>query len=262
MTMTYDTWHYELVGDTTICGYTYSILYTDGISNMVYVRTDGSVSFYRKGVNCLDKEYKLYDFSLFPGDSIYVGLEGYGSLDTNLFVVYGGYNVTYQGVNRLVLQMEYQHPGSLGYIETMLWVEGIGSLVDPFYSLRCLHPGCEQIFELLCAESNGFQTYNNPNWSTCDTSWTVGLVEYKNFPIRAYPNPTSGSLIVEKATKAFESNAQVVLCDLRGKKLLEQNIENSGNTLVLNVGHLSNGVYILRVVQETKVILTERIVII
>ena len=76
-----------------------------------------------------------------------------------------------------------------------------------------------------------------------------------------YPNPASHSITIENLYQPFDANSEVVLYDLLGNKLLQKHFGEAGNTYQLHVGYLNAGVYILQVVNENDVFITERVII-
>jgi hypothetical protein len=78
--------------------------------------------------------------------------------------------------------------------------------------------------------------------------------------LNIYPNPTNGKLYID-----IESNQSkildVVLMDLNGKKLMEQNW-NTGNesSLVLDLEGLQEAIYLVQIKSDTGII-TRRIIV-
>lgn len=61
--------------------------------------------------------------------------------------------------------------------------------------------------------------------------------------VKAYPNPTSGTLFLEESKSGQFSNAQISMFDLSGRVVFSQ----KGYARQLELGHLKTGTYILRV---------------
>ena len=97
----------------------------------------------------------------------------------------------------------------------------------------------------------------------CWSSPIAGIEENTslNPPFKIYPNPASNTITIENLRKEFDQDTKIILYDLLGNKLLEETTGRVGNTQTLNIGHLSSGVYILQVVKDHAVQVTERIVI-
>ena len=86
---------------------------------------------------------------------------------------------------------------------------------------------------------------NNPN---------VGVVETDNYPSlpRIYPNPANDKLFIE-----CESFVTVKIYDMLGKEIL---IQNANGKTEINISHLPNGIYSVRVFSEDKIIGNGKIV--
>jgi len=62
--------------------------------------------------------------------------------------------------------------------------------------------------------------------------------------MKVYPNPTTGSFFVE--FEDVNSNTQLQIYDIYGKLIMQYSI--SDRLTELNIGHLANGVYMLRMI--------------
>lgn len=76
----------------------------------------------------------------------------------------------------------------------------------------------------------------------------------KNANVRVFPNPTKGIITVsfERTPKHIE------VIDMQGSRLFE--IHNLQQAAKLNIGNLQNGIYLLRLVFESNIPITKRIV--
>jgi hypothetical protein len=153
-----------------MCGITYSkvlVPHQHGEPSIAFVRTDTAQVYLRTSPVCSDPEWLLYDFDLLPGDTMNGAHWGGPQLDSTLFVVTHVDSVTHGDVTRKRLTVSYdrQYDGTLNAV--MYWIAGIGSTLDPFYPLKCLHDGCESTYELTCVDSVGGVIYPGHSPDSC-----------------------------------------------------------------------------------------------
>lgn len=154
----------------------------------VYVRSDYQKAWYRYDEDCKKKEYLIYDYTLNIGDKVWLGWEDANmERDTAQFVVRDISIIEYLGVSRKQITLDYAGNDGL-YSGKLTWVNGIGCIEHPFYSFAKMSDHEMRDNELLCLHLNNEQIYQNPNYNTCDTSYTsVSLIESAAFHIS--PNP-------------------------------------------------------------------------
>jgi hypothetical protein len=75
--------------------------------------------------------------------------------------------------------------------------------------------------------------------------------------ITLYPNPTQGQLTIKVANMPFDSKGEIILSDITGRLILEQNALKE--TTLIDISSQSTGLYVLRIrigdkVSEWKVI--------
>lgn len=75
--------------------------------------------------------------------------------------------------------------------------------------------------------------------------------------IKVYPNPNSGSFVFSLST--FPENMEIALFDILGKKIYEQKITQKETEI--KVQNLSEGIYILKVMEHHKITGTHKIII-
>ena len=95
-------------------------------------------------------------------------------------------------------------------------------------------------------------TISNPN-STDQFNLKQGFI--------VFPNPSNDAISIKNILKDFDENTIVVLYDLLGNEMHSKVLGRVGNTYKLDVRHLKAGVYILQVVNEHNVLITERVII-
>lgn len=158
---------------TSFCGHTWSVHNwpTFGDPGVAYVRNEGQRTLLRRTTDCEDKEYLLYDFSMDVGDSVYAPLNmDLLPVDTTIFVLQDIDTVVYSGgLPRRRFSLLYDRCNDGQVWSPDQWIEGIGSLMHPFYPVECVCDFCEQTLTLLCYDSAGVQLYQDATYGTCDT---------------------------------------------------------------------------------------------
>jgi len=169
--------------DTFVCGHTWNVAQQyftaeNGQNTnpwtIGYYREEGARVYFRQSLNCADREYLMYDFSLEPGDSVWVGIPGLSALsDTMLMRVVSIYYTCVLGKEQKTLVVSGILPvGSLFEIDlTLHWIEGVGAAgfvyQHPFYSGACFEDNiCEIWFQVSCLETTSGTIYGYPG-SSC-----------------------------------------------------------------------------------------------
>lgn len=89
-----------------------------------------------------------------------------------------------------------------------------------------------------------------------DTSLPVDTFDQTQFAI--YPNPANSEIIIQKSSKNYPT--EVALFDMEGKMLLKQKTENK-KTNIIQMDHLSKGVYITTVKNDQGQLLTYKLIV-
>lgn len=182
-------------GEVQACGQTWSLAQTystlpggqnSAVSTIGYYRQEDQRVYFRQSLNCADREYLMYDFSLETGDSAWVGIPGlYLNADTVLMHVFNTSTFCRQGIERKSLTLIGYVPnpfGSFPPIEIILqWLEGVGDVgifsQHPFYSGVCfLDSNCEESYQIQCMETLQGTIYGNPG-SLCSNSFRLIYVD-------------------------------------------------------------------------------------
>ncbi|RLD67312.1 MAG: hypothetical protein DRI84_02790 [Bacteroidetes bacterium] len=263
----YDVWtkKYQYDYDTTFCGHTYSKITISPYMSSAYFRSDSLRTYFRYGSNCLDKEYLIYDFSLNVGDKVYPGYEVNlpGFSDTLLFRLESVDTLIYMGVDRIRFKMRYyiNYPYDTSYYRIMYWLKGIGSLMHPFYSLKCMQDGCESHYDLLCYDSLGVQLYQDMVYNTCDTT-TIGIdVPQNKVGFRVYPNPIVDYFNVFVENQANYSEIELIIYDIQVREVKRICLNNLKNRNIVDVHGLKSGVYFVSLFLSGKLLGTKKIVV-
>lgn len=196
--------------------------------------------------------FVLYDFNLNLNDSIALKttVAGLSTCDTISY----WYKVTYiDTINMLGtrkrLKLEVINPNQLPTpfqnTSIIYWYDGLGSNLSPIYNEFLLTDGGLDFsyYQSLCAIDT--------NETRILDLGCVYLSNYTKFDpkISFYPNPAINKLIIENQ-EVKDLNLQIL--DLNGTLFLENQIIRSYKEI--DVNSLKNGVYILRIKQEDKVI--------
>lgn len=161
------------------------------------------------------KLHLLYDFSLQEGDSTYCAPSSlYADSDSFKFWVVKIDYVTYEGITHKRLKMNYMASNGADWGE-MYWVEGIGSLYDPFYLFDCYTGGCEGQLFLGCFENEGILQYINRNVSLCN-SVGVSEKEFDDSAIKLFPTIASNEIQIENNT---DRQLKVVILNSVGQSI-------------------------------------------
>lgn len=178
--MPYGTEVLTLSDTITLCGYQYSLTEQPFFGEAGYFRNEGARTLFRRSTSCADKEYIIYDYSMSIGDTIYVGADPGSGLDTALCVLDAIDTTNFLGVDRRVYQVRIERcatgdPDPSWLLAPMQWVEGLGSLLHPFYSLVCVCDLCETGMQLTCLDSSEVGLYRSSPTVECHEN--VGMAE-------------------------------------------------------------------------------------
>jgi len=87
----------------------------------------------------------------------------------------------------------------------------------------------------------------------------IRLSEINNLNIHVFPNPTSNELFVQISKSTTNAQFLLAIFDLTGKLLTEVNIE-SGNLTAINTTYLPNGILLIRLNENGRLVYTEKII--
>tara|TARA_A100000171_G_scaffold52635_2_gene72052 strand:- start:831 stop:2759 length:1929 start_codon:yes stop_codon:yes gene_type:complete len=122
---------------------------------------------------------------------------------------------------------------------------GLSSLGQTPTAGTMLAPGTQTVS--IFAQDNG------GNFSSCEFQLTVeetlGSNSYTTTAFQVYPNPTEGVLYVANPENLKIHG--VYLYDISGRKVQEQTTNVSESAVQLNVGSLTNGIYLMTIETET-----------
>jgi acyl-[acyl carrier protein]--UDP-N-acetylglucosamine O-acyltransferase len=104
--------------------------------------------------------------------------------------------------------------------------------------------------------ANARTSGNDNAESTTDGNNKTTLTD--NDEVKVYPNPTAGQVIFEYSLK--ENNAQIVITDLMGKVVSSVKI-NGDNKTKIDLSKFPKGIYLYKVIGQTKVISSDKIIL-
>jgi hypothetical protein len=78
---------------------------------------------------------------------------------------------------------------------------------------------------------------------------------------RIYPNPARDVINIELLDQTFTPESKIILLDLTGRVMLQTTSQGNARNASVPIINLTNGVYILQVLNGTEPLLTERVII-
>jgi hypothetical protein len=181
----------------------------------------------------------LYDFNLNLGDTVPLTFDG-------------AYFETVSKIDSALVGTKYHKKFVLqgNFPDTL--IEGIGSVYYGLYGLRGIFPDGGNSF--ICF-ANNIATY--PANSNCSTL-TTSIPEITIPTITLFPNPFSTQTVLR--TDNLFSNATLTVYNSFGQEVRQ--IKNiSGQAVTLFRENLPSGLYFIRLVQNNKVVATDKLVI-
>lgn len=216
------------------------------VKHLYYWAMNGSAPY-------TDRELLLYDFNLAVGDTLsFQDTLVYGWQQPGYFIVtHVDSMLTNVGYRKTILLAPTNDNGFLNEMNGaqptggLTWVEGIGSnkglLYDIDYQLIS-SPGLQwYYFHFLCYSLNGQYVYGA---GTCD--YPLSVNNQKQSPIDIYPNPTNGTISIKLPVNIDKGNIQ--LYNATGKIVASYPIQRQ-----IDISHLPNGLYYLRLQNESGV---------
>jgi len=233
---------FQCSGAIDVCGRSYDVVTGINPGATAYFRNDEQRTLIRKSTNCDEREYLLYDFSLNVGDTAYVGWEMEGGVDTSLTIVEAIDTIDYLGVPRRRFSIlidrcpsEWEEP----LFTTDQWIEGVGSIMHPFYSLICLCDFCETGVGLLCADSSGVALHRYNPEGSCDR--TIGMSENMMHKMELRASMDQSGLHIQYPASFDKGMLNVT--DALGRTVIDRHVIKSMHNVDLPA--LGNGAYVV-----------------
>lgn len=269
-------WHYEqiniqppfnedfikfsTIGDTIILGEPTKIILeeritlNDTIANKIFMKSDSNRVYL---FDSTSNSFKLvYNFNAMQGDIIEMFTRDIYS-DSTLTLIVDSLSTI--NINGTILGVQYVRSLYYGeyYDMSGIIIENIGwtgfmfplsTLADPPYggALRCFQDDVIGLYKPSAFDDcdyleTGIESLNNTN----------------NFSI--YPNPANEVLSISIAKELDLTNATVSLVDFSGRVILNQSINSAESRI--NINHLPNGVYVLKLHLEDEISTFKKITI-
>ncbi|MCF6132171.1 T9SS type A sorting domain-containing protein [Flavobacterium wongokense] len=239
--------------NVTIGAYTYK-KYTDQTvySTDNYVREDVAARKVYRNVNGVDQ--LLYDFSLQVGNHIVLA-------NGKDYTVQSITDVNVNGGTRKKFYLINWIGSFAGQSET--WIEGVGSNRHPLKPQFDMFLSDPYIY-LGCSAQNGVGIYNHglangqPTPTDCSALLSVEEINQMRHQISYSPNPFNTELRI--SSKVNFENATVKMYNSIGQ-LIREIADVNGDTAIIKRENLNNGVYFVQVVQEGKLLSTNKIIV-
>ena len=218
-------------------------------------------------------EFLLFDFSIESGDIIEVAsFEGLDVYLYNISTYEGEYpdsvlllNNTSRRVKRVIVPNAYYYPYSLGQCDFIEWIEGIGGPngvfnidISAFFAIsETTSP------RLLCFEEEGDLMMSYTEWDddyTYDCFYLpyVGTIENTKAQGVIYPNPTNGFVHIDLSGQEENLPKQVSIYSVTGQ-IIDSYIFNF-QSFEINLQNYPSGVYILKMTDNSGIVLQEKII--
>jgi hypothetical protein len=229
----------KTVGDTVIGDKKYIITkgtgyyyYEDTLEKKVFIRDPDS-----------EKEIRIYDFSLQPGDTIILQRLDWPPMDYSECIVDSVRPFQLNGIESRAIYLTSE-PINWGKIEHPVWIEGVGSLGNHVYT--AFGPDVENLGELACYYKNGellYQSSLSKKLGDCNYN-DPGGVNSKGFPeIGIYPNPFTDQLTIEGLPLA---EVIIEIFDMFGREIYHD-VTYSVNSHTITTNEINPGIYLIRV---------------
>ena len=120
----------------------------------------------------------------------------------------------------------------------------------------------ERLFEPVTSGSYAcIITYNGCTDTTSCLNAIAGITENSTTDITLYPNPTTGIVNVELSSEAIAQNPEIQVFDMYGRMLGVADARGaSPQTMEIDLSQYANGIYLLKVVDNGKVIAVGKVV--
>lgn len=137
-------------------------------------------------------------------------------------------------------------------------IQTIGSLTDEWPVLINNNPIFQTSNQTIPTGSLNLTLSSVPILITLDNNTGMNQMNIKNEILKIFPNPFSSSTTLQ-TNKVF-NNAILTIYDMYGRQIKE--IKNiTGQTIILNRDNLPSGLYFVRLTQDNKIIITDKLII-
>ena len=233
--------------DIVIGSFTYKKFIDPTTNTDAYLREDiANRRVYRRvGGN----DQLLYDFSLLNSSSITLS-NGY-----TYSVTVSTVNINGGGTRKKLYLYNAAVPSEN-------WIEGVGSSNNPFRPYYEL-PSDPYIY-LTCSAQNGINIYNHgiANGQTTPTDCSILLsveeINYVKQEVNFSPNPFKTELLISKKSN-FENSTLKIFNSIG--QLIKEKENIHGQNIIINRETLNSGIYFAQLIENGKIISTNKIII-
>jgi hypothetical protein len=169
--------------------------------------------------------------------------------------------------NTIDFEKTFLAPDGKIYIGNSCGTQGLTIINNPEAEGTACNITYDNKFGILPLQYCGGAIPNMPNYklgalsgSPCDTLTTVKEYVIKENEFKVYPNPTNGNATI---SYMLENNmpAQLIITDIVGKQIKTVELIATKQIETIDCKNLSNGIYMIQVVQNKKLLCSERLVI-
>lgn len=235
-------------GEQTIGTHTYQKFTSPGLSSEFLLREDVASRKVYKNVG--GNDVLFFDFNLNVSDNITL------SNGENYTVT----SITNINVNGGQRKQWYLNNTSSAFGFDEIWIEGVGNQSHPL--MARYEMTSDPVYALRCSFQNGVSIYNQglANGGTATDCLALGIIEqnYSASKISFIPNPFQTELTISSEKNLTDSTLKMY--NSIGQMVKEINHLN-GNKITLNKGNLSNGIYLIQLFENGKVLTSEKVLI-
>ncbi|NTW32940.1 MAG: T9SS type A sorting domain-containing protein [Bacteroidetes bacterium] len=193
----------------------------------------------------------LYDYNMIIGDT----LKGITSQYPDIF------KLTVSSIDSVLINGQYRKRWNFinGNNDSLFIIEAVGSssgIIEPLwtYAVDFMHRN------LICVKDSSNTLFVSEHYTAMGCNLIVsGTNEYnKKNNLSVFPNPFAIQTTLQ--TDIFLKDATMILYNSIGKQVKQ--IKNiSGQTITLNRDNLANGIYFIRLIQDNKTFITDKLII-
>ncbi len=243
-----ETYQYGISGDTVINAKQYHKIYL--LNDTVYplvtgqycgaIREDSSKKIFVIDFNCVypsagQDEVILYNFSKSIGDTVFVGLGGFGP---------AGYLII-NYIDSMLIDDNYRKTFHfLGYED--YWIEGIGSTRGLFSPIQAQPTGFQK-WKLICFNQDNEVIYLNPEFNSCFPILTgINSKEPESNNIKIFPHPVTNISVIDFMNNTNFMYQYIDFYNIFGQKVNHINIKDRKQIFIKKIDY-KPGLYVYRI---------------
>ena len=233
-------------------------------AHTLYLSEDSSGMYYYDPIRLEIRT--LYNYTLQPGES-YVIYPLIGDVTDSLVVTVDSIGMEQFGSE--MLRVQYVSTRSVSHQERQNhWILGESFtnnkavIVEHIGSLAFLLPqevAWSDDFSIgICSFSSGDFLYQTNDTIDCDEPIVISVPEFVEQEVKVFPNPANGFVHIELLEQKGNTNKQLSVYTITGQ-IIDSYIFNSHN-FEINLQNYPSGIYIIKVTDETGIVLQEKII--